>query len=243
MEQLHVRAWPARETTPIDGWLWRYSGGGSQRANAVSTVDFTGRSATGALDAAEALYRARGAATRVHTFPAGSPPELAAILAARGYRRGETTLTMLKAIEAGAGRGIEVEATSSATADWLEIYLGAISEDRRAANRAILARIPPPRVFLLCRRDGRAVSTALCVAEDGLAVIECVATRRDARRRGGAETVLAAVEAWAARAGARLLGLQVGAANVPALALYGRLGFVEACENAFWVGGVEQPVC
>ena len=35
VERLHVRAWRALETAIIHGWLWRYSGGGSQRANSV----------------------------------------------------------------------------------------------------------------------------------------------------------------------------------------------------------------
>ena len=42
IERLCVRAWPAFETADIHGWLWRLSGGGSQRANSVSTIDFTG---------------------------------------------------------------------------------------------------------------------------------------------------------------------------------------------------------
>jgi len=42
MERAHVQAWPALHTARIDGWLWRASGGGSQRANSVSTIDFTG---------------------------------------------------------------------------------------------------------------------------------------------------------------------------------------------------------
>src|SRR3569623_760018 len=42
IERLHVRAWPALETANIDGWLWRRSGGGSNRANSVATVRFTG---------------------------------------------------------------------------------------------------------------------------------------------------------------------------------------------------------
>src|SRR5690606_8256407 len=36
IEGAAVRAWPAGETREVDGWLWRYSGGGSQRANSVS---------------------------------------------------------------------------------------------------------------------------------------------------------------------------------------------------------------
>ena len=42
MERAHVLAWPALNTATIHGWLWRSSGGGSQRANSVSTIDFAG---------------------------------------------------------------------------------------------------------------------------------------------------------------------------------------------------------
>src|SRR3978361_2015412 len=56
MERAHVLAWPALSTANIDGWLWRSSGGGSQRANSVSTVDFTGNNLDHAIDAVERRY-------------------------------------------------------------------------------------------------------------------------------------------------------------------------------------------
>ena len=42
MERAHVLAGPALRAETIDGWVWRASRGGSQRANSVSTIDFTG---------------------------------------------------------------------------------------------------------------------------------------------------------------------------------------------------------
>ncbi len=75
VERLHVRAWPALETAIIHGWLWRYSGGGSQRANSVCTVDFAGADPADALDEVEARYRARNATVRVHTYDLSTPPE------------------------------------------------------------------------------------------------------------------------------------------------------------------------
>ena len=51
MERAHVHAWPPLHTQNIDGWLWRSSGGGSQRANSVSTIDFTGNDPDGAIAA------------------------------------------------------------------------------------------------------------------------------------------------------------------------------------------------
>ena len=48
-------------------------------------------------------------------------------------------------------------------------------------------------------------------------------------------SVLGALESWAHRQGARLLGLQVSEGNSPALALYGRLGFTAVDRNRFWL--------
>jgi hypothetical protein len=36
IEAAAVRSWPALETGDIDRWLWRYTSGGSFRANAAS---------------------------------------------------------------------------------------------------------------------------------------------------------------------------------------------------------------
>src|SRR5207253_11145388 len=95
IERAAVAAWPALETANIDGWLWRYSGGGSQRANSVSTVDFAGADPALALDEVEARYRARNAIVRVHTYDLSAPAGIVDLLQGRGYGAGETTLTMV----------------------------------------------------------------------------------------------------------------------------------------------------
>ncbi len=80
------------------------------------------------------------------------------------------------------------------------------------------------------------ISTGLCVADGAFAVVECMATRTQARRQGGADAVLAAIEAWAAARGVRTLALQVVAANAPALALYRGCAFAPVATNRFWIG-------
>jgi ribosomal protein S18 acetylase RimI-like enzyme len=234
LERLHVRAWPASETARIDGWLWRWSGGGSQRANSVSTVDFTGDDPAAALDRVEARYRAKHAPSQFHTFEFSQPSDLPALLTARGYIAGETTLTML-AVAPQAAPPAEIAVTSDPTPEWLAVYLDAITESRRVVNQQILRRIPDPRAFFVVRRDGRVISTALGVVDGGCAVAECVATVQAVRGQRGAESAMRALMAWAASLGAHTVGLQVVADNQPALALYRRLGFTAAGENRFWV--------
>ena len=235
IEQLHVWAWPALETADVHGWLWRYSGGGSQRANSVSTVQFSGDDPVAALDEVEARYRARGAVARFHTFDLTAPPGLTALLQARGYVEGETTITMAKPATAREPPA-DVSVAERADAEWREVYLAAVTESRRVINAKILDAVAPPCAWLSCRRGGKTISTGLCVADGAFAVIECMATRGEARRQGGADAVLAGIEAWAAERGVRTLALQVVAANPPALALYRRRGFAPVATNRFWIG-------
>ena len=232
IERLHVRAWPAFETANIHGWLWRYSGGASQRANSVSTVNFTGDPAA-ALDEVEARYRARNSIVRVHTYDLSAPSGIVDLLQGRGYRGGETTLTMAKPV-ATSDPPADVEVASVPSAEWQEVYLGAITESRRTVNAEILGAVPQPCAFFSCRRAGQVISTGLCVANGDFAVIECMATRAEARRQGGADAVLHSLEAWAARRGVKTLALQAVAVNTAAIPLYTRFGFAPVATNRFW---------
>jgi N-acetylglutamate synthase len=234
MERAHVSAWPALNQAVVDGWLWRSSGGGSQRANSVSTIDFTGTDPEASIAQVESRYRALGASARFQTFDETSPPGLENLLQERGYRPGEATVTMFKRIEAG-GANSDVEVRDDAWSEWLDVYLGQITENRRAANAIILDRIAGPRAFFGGRLEGKVVATSLCVVSFRCAVIECVATHPDVRRKGAARSVLAALERWAGQQLVDWTGLQVATDNVPAVALYQRLGFVAGATNNFWI--------
>src|SRR6266550_3035008 len=105
MERLHVRAWPALETADIDGWLWRYSGGGSQRANSVSALAFWGADVDAAIAEAEARYRARGASPMFQVCHVNAPTDLDERLQRRGYRLQEPCIALAKSIAPDASGG------------------------------------------------------------------------------------------------------------------------------------------
>ena len=60
VERAGFAAWPALESTNVDGWVWRHSGGGFGRSNSVFTLDFDGADLDAAIARVELYYRSRG---------------------------------------------------------------------------------------------------------------------------------------------------------------------------------------
>lgn len=225
IERTAVHAWPASETRDIGGWLWRYSGGGSQRANSVSPLTFHGTDADAAISEAEELYFARNAPSRFQVgLQLSAPTDLDVRLAERGYRIHEPVTTLAKSIgEVRLPEGTEIAERPGE--GWMEVYLSNITADRRSAASGILASIPEPRAFLAVIASSQVVSTALAVLHGKVVIAECIGTRAEARRTGAASRVMAALEAWGCEQGATIAALQAVATNAPAQGLYSALGY------------------
>jgi ribosomal protein S18 acetylase RimI-like enzyme len=228
IEGAAVRAWPAGETRDVDGWLWRYSGGGSQRANSVSALHYRGRDIERTIDEIERLYSERGAPVRFQVgFPLSEPDDLDARLEARGYVIHDPVTTLVKPI-ASVAVPEHVVLNARASPGWLAVYLSNITPDRRPFAEAILARVPAPCTFAEVRLSGETIATALGVLHEDAVIAECVGTSTAARRQGAASAVMSALEAWGASQGAHTIGLQAVTTNLPAQGLYAALGYTVA---------------
>ena len=227
IEKASVHAWPALEAAPLEGWLWRYSDGGSQRANSVSTLEFNGVDVDAALDEAERKYAERGKSAMFQISNVSAPADLDARLHARGYRINDPCLTLVQEIAKGEACPAGVEHFATATPEWFDCYASVITPERRRIAPQILARIPAGRTFCALRRDGRIVATALGVVLDDVLIAECVATLAEARGGGAASAVMRGLASWGVARGCKFSALQVLVNNVPAQALYASLGYKE----------------
>lgn len=225
LEEAAARAWPPHETLARDGWVLRFSGGGSQRANSVLTLAWEGGDAEAAIDAAERDYRVRGQKPIFQIVDISLPADLDARLAARGYDSIDRTLLMTKAVAPAGEPALAVSRHREAPPAWLGIYLATLTPDRRAAAPAIIAALPELKCFFVAAKDGAPAGVGLGMAEPPWCGVECMATAEAARRGGAARAVLADLERWAGEMGATRLWLQVLERNAPARALYEGLGF------------------
>ncbi|MCT2581719.1 GNAT family N-acetyltransferase [Actinophytocola gossypii] len=228
LDELMRRGWPALEEVSMDGWLARFSGGVTQRANSVlpltppSDVD-------AALSRVASTYRARGLPAVFQLGPTVYPPDLDALLAARGYAYGSPTLVMtasaaevLDRLPAGAAR---VTVADEPDEEWMDLWWrvdGRGDERARSVARRILTA--GPARYATAWDGAGAAAVARLALVDGWGGLYCVAVRPDARRRGLAA---ATTQALVGDGGARDCWLQVRAENEPALTLYRGAGFTE----------------
>jgi N-acetylglutamate synthase len=200
IERAGVLAWPAVETAVVDGWLWRFANGGSQRANSVSTLDYAGQDIDKTIADVEQRYRERRSRPLFQICDVSVPGDLDQRLQIRGYIAKDRCTTLIRPAptddqeirrETRPEFGLGFEIFDRATDDWTACYTSVITPDRRRTAPDILARVPRGAAFCAVRRQGRIVATALGVTHGGVTIAECVASlaeargqRRDARLSG-----------------------------------------------------------
>ncbi len=235
-----ARAWPAREQAAIGPWTARLDAGVTRRANSVLAHGDGPTPVTAVLDGwletSEQLYRARGLTPWIQVTDASWPPDLAAELAARGWETGIDRTLLLAGPVPTAESPLDVRLAPRPEPAWVETWWevdprGGAPELESAA--AIIARIREPTAFATVSLGGVCAGVALGVVVDGLLVLECVATRPEARRRGAGRAAVGALGRWAGEHGATACLLAVLEANGPANALYAALGLTEASAYAY----------
>lgn len=230
--------WPPFSQGILEGWLLRFSEGVSRRANSVLALEESGDSALDLrVDAAEKFYRQRGLPCRFQISGAVQPRGLDAELERRGYGIEARTLVMT----ADASAVMENLADkfdpryrtrlfSGPNTGWFQVYGGGLAEGRERGLRCRLAEgLPTPRAYAVLDNGAEPMAVGATVIRDDWALILCMATRGDHRRRGHGARVLASLAAWATDKNRdRRLFLQVESDNAPAMALYHLAGFQAA---------------
>lgn len=220
LERRLAAGWPAVESVESGGWLLRYSDGFSRRANSVLAVTEPDSGLDAAVAEVERWYAARGARP---LFAVALPVarRLDRALAERGWEAEGHTAVLTRAAAGGDYAG-EAVIAHEPSAELLE-QLGR----GRPETAAKVLGSGPSRAYAEIRRDGALAARGRAALEGDTASVSGIGTLPGHRRRGLGGEILEALAAWAARAGAKRIALQVETDNEAALALYGRLGFAE----------------
>jgi GNAT superfamily N-acetyltransferase len=218
-------AWRAPEVADIGGWQVRAAANGYGRLNSAWTAHFDDSlDLAEAIARTEAFYGDRALAARFMVLEISAPGGLDDALAACGYRIDTPTLTLARDVDLRAMPDGAILAAGPTDA-WLDLCRQSVSAERQRELPGALGRLPGERIFGAALEQGEVASIALAVRWQDHVAVECVVTRPGSRGKGLAQTVLRAIEAWAAAGGARRLVLAVAETNVAARRLYAKAGF------------------
>ena len=223
VEETCLNAWPALREVLLDGWVLRFSGGLTRRANSanplwpVSQVD---------LRACEALYRRLGLPTIFRVLSLMGPM-VDQRLAQAGYTaEGESCVLYGPIEDIEAARDPDVGLLDKPTPEWF----GAIaalqnhSSEQAATYRQIVGQLAIPAAFAALSDERGIVALAYGALHNGLLCYKSVITDSPLRRRGWGRRIVKALAAWARDQGAVGVCLEVEAHNAPARALYDAVG-------------------
>jgi N-acetylglutamate synthase len=224
-----LNAWPALRQVLLGGWVLRFSGGLTRRANSANPLRVRGLGADGLIVSCETLYRYHRLPT-IFRLPSIIDPGIDARLAAQGYSGEGLSLVLHGDIGTiPVVRDPDVQLLSRPTQQWFAAMAQLQRHTKKQAGlyRRIVSSLAIPAAFAICSDDRGIAALAYGAIHDGLIGYESVVTDPGRQRRGYARRVIASLAAWAADRGAAGACLEVESANAPARALYQALGFEE----------------
>jgi GNAT superfamily N-acetyltransferase len=241
IESASLKAWPALEELTYDGWILRFSGGYTKRANSVNTF----RGSTSNLDETvshcERLYQESQLPTIFRITSCSSPEVLDPFLQNRGYIKVDPTsvLTLnlgdhyIQATQRGKLQPLDLEL-------WLKIFCNfrGDSLDDHQIHKNILNAMPNPKICASLEFEDQSVACGVGSLINGYFGLFDLFTEPSQRKKGFGTSLVLKLLNWSIERGAKLAYLQVVKKNRVARSLYEQLGFSEA--YTYWYRVMNQ---
>ena len=122
LEELALSAWPALQQWLYDGWVVRFAGGHTRRANSVNPLYPSHKDPATKIAQCEQWYGERNLPTVFRLNRQTAPPALDRLLDARGYSLVDPSLTLHRRLEGWTmPRDLPGRLHGEALPDWLAL--------------------------------------------------------------------------------------------------------------------------
>lgn len=227
-EELASNAHPARQTQLYDGWVLRFAGGYTNRANSVNPLYPSTIHLETKIAECEKRYFAEGLPA-VFKMSESVDPRLDGLLAEGGYELITPTYTMTADLRDKEFRpaGCDCVMTDRPVSEWLEAFftLNNHSNTVRAIAGRLLENTQNTALFVRLVKDGTTVACGSLVIERGYMGLFNVVVDETRRGIGYGKEICESLLSEAVRLGAHTAYLQVLQGNEKALNIYRRLGY------------------
>jgi N-acetylglutamate synthase len=197
VEEACLNAWPALRQVLFDGWVLRFSGGLTRRANSANPLGFARSHPPELIAGCEALYRDHNQPA-IFRLPSLIGLGIDECLAARGYSDEGLSLVLYAGCDAiPAERDPAVRLLSRPTAEWFAAMAALQRHTKRQAQlyRRIIRALAIPAAFAVLVDDDGVGALAFGAIHRGLICYESVVADPRRRRRGYARRIIASLAA------------------------------------------------
>ena len=227
LEEIAANGHVALNVMQYDGWLLRFSGGFTGRANSISVIYPSRKEMAEKVEYCEKCYAKQGLPTLFKLTEYDT--ELSDYLKKRGYEVVTPTDVMILDLEEN---GPEADVSECVFAEkpqeWLQPYFDFEKQTdpvKQDLFRRIQERVLVDTVYCTVTENGKPAACASTASEQGYALLHNVVVDPEQRGKGLGEKLCRAILAKAKEDGARYAYLQVVQGNNIALNLYHKLGF------------------
>ena len=227
IEEAALNAWPSHRQMLYDGWVLRFTGGESKRVNSVNVRYPSSLPLAEKIAFCEDIYERQSLPVLYRCPGPFTSPNLLSALSTAGYIAFDTTYVLGREVKETGGLPTGIEVREMRSEDWLQMRSGFYGRDVEAfkIHAGILEMIVPEKVLIGLFVDGQAVACGMGVLQGHLLGYFSILTGKSARRNGYGSAVMIALTNWGDARGATLGYLQVEGDNLPAQAMYEKLGF------------------
>jgi ribosomal protein S18 acetylase RimI-like enzyme len=228
IEEAGLKSWPAIDTAMDGRWVLRAAGGYTKRANSVQSLDAgDDGDAESRIERAVRWYRDRQLPPVFRVTPLAGPRIVEALAGWRAFDHSNVLAMTLGQLSFAVDENVAL--LPAISPDWLKVqqHLQGYDDATGERLRRIVERIKAPaRGLVMYAGHGVPVASAIVIVVNGIIYTGNVVTSEEHRRQGHAQKLLATGMAWARQSGGRRAAINVMADNAPAIALYGKLGYV-----------------
>ena len=226
-ENLSFNTHPAIVTEEYDGWFIRYSNGYTKRANSVSAIDASTIDIDEKIKYCEEYYRAKDLPCVFKITD--DEKDFAKHLFELGYQEVTPTDLMTMPLEGRSFNTSDCTISEGPTDEWFDSYFGMAGYSKQIyidTATTMMKNIKLPSYYCIVKENGKPVSVASAVIENGYMCLLNVYTDKEQRLKGYARRACENILDQTVKSGlAHTAYLQVLQNNGPANHIYESLGY------------------